>query len=1827
MPSVTLKCFPRERYHRLAPVWAALWWVVVGALLSASTPAQAQGSLREARDLADPQLKQKSDLRVGIPVAVTTPPFRPGQEVIYRVDVSNAGSVDSPDTLIRISLPKGLLGGAWSCTPEPALGSLRLQQSFANNTGLASGLYGASGLAFDPDGHTLWVAAGLDACLVQFSRDRTSGEWRARSVIKAEDAVVSSMMGAAGLWISPEGRDLYLTGSLDNAITQFRLDRAPDKADSAIEPRLVHVLKQGIEGVDGLVGATQIIADPEGKFLYVAAPLSQAITVLARDPGQGRLSYLASFGNAEAGRQALAGVNSLAISQDGRFLYAASYLDNTVMVWARDPANGRLKITQILANERDREESLPLAEPYDLALSPDGRHLYVAALASDALLVFRRDAASGQLTHLETLRKDGTNLASLDGPCAVALSPDGLDVVVACQFSSTVMEFRRDPLTGKLQPLGEQREGQGSVSGLSGASGLAFSPDGGTLAAAAGESSALHLFQKVMYLPQLSGGGDVRTRSHLPVGGRLIYTIRGQAAPLGEAEMTIRARVDAGADLVDTAPENNFAERTDNVERPETELSLKVLNPPAEIPAGGEFELQLLVKNEGAADAPELRLEQPLPPGVLALGWSSRTDPARNVLTPITRLIPPPPVDASAPPPPAPRESIAIDPAQEQRRAEARAREAAKIDPALTWQGAYSLIASPDGRHVYALCANPARIVIFQRDLSSGAIGPVGVFPQEGEQLAHVLLQGITRLVFTPEGEGLFALNPGNGALALFRRDPLNGSLFLSTLWRANQPGLAGLRGAADLALSPDGRHLLIYQASPAQLMRVSLLPSRPGMVLWQNAPPILLNVPDATSTPSTPIQDATNRPPVMALGQGGRLLYIADPRLGGVAAFTLPDLATPAEGVGAAPLGEIQGPPNASALYLSPDGTGLYAFDGASGELHQLRCDNFTGAMLPAVTAPLPGGPGPNVPQGPLLFLDAGRSILLTRLTADPPGNLVLAQRNLATQELAVEEVAKDETPRFEPAIDLALSMDGRDIYALSGDDSAILHYRDDRPRVLPAAEGPLNTRLGLPAGSSATFTLRLRVSPAIVADSLLFAPSLRNDTSLQVAPDVELATASTEIRVSKPAQAKISVRAVNPPLTPGTPAGLEVTVRNESLTPLLESSMEAVPRGPLRDVRWKALALPAAGQWRDLVTRPLRDADSGASTVDLALSPDESRLFVLERDPARLRVFRIDANSLKLDEGPATEFPEDAFTSLETGADGRFVFLLAEGNTAIHTLSRTPAGKYELASTSALQAPPDAYRLRWDDSTRRLELAPADSAAAKPLFRLKCDEASGRLDIEPLPGPLENATQLPRIPTTHDNLLRFALGEDGHSLNIQRNSVSQYQISGEGDIYTNLQLDGQSEVTFLLEGDLAEDALGFVNLDAKLHKTETAIDLSQVSERWRVEPRADVRGSLTPLAPPRLGQAGSFELVLKNHGPSTAAAIWLRQGPHQAWEAASLPEHVSLPHRVRTSLRVGQEARFRLAYSASAIPRPAGAPPDAPLPLPSHQEAIVIVAPATRGLELGENRVSYVYPRPRMEWSYRGFERIARREQVRLDALLNLPADTTGPLTLRLEGSDDWVWWDARLAALNPGEALPESAWEVQLQPADPATPSVASVTLRRRDGVDWTGGDLRLVLEGGLPGLGTLPSGELEPPAELRAQLEFVDTLYGLASSPAFPEKLVLPVGLPNPSVTIAAPLPNVQPKPGEQAAVTGAIPVVIRNLQAEGVAPLVDYQILPEAPRGWHWIGAEASDSHLSVLESPKADRDDYRLHIRVNRLLPGQSTVLWLHARRGETGGE
>jgi fibronectin-binding autotransporter adhesin len=278
--------------------------------------------------------------------------------------------------------------------------------------------------------------------------------------------------------------------------------------DSASPPRSCHKAR-ALAGPGPFMGSRAIALSPDGRNVYVASSKSDAIAIFARDAGNGRLTQPEGPGGCIAAKGAegcataigLDGPNSVAVSRDGRNVYATSRAANSIAVFKRNRKTGALKQLPPAfgcvagAPIPGCASGRALVGPDVVVVSPDGANVYVGSFLGNAVATFTRDPASGALAQpggsagciAEATSGGCAHAVALGAPEGLAASGNGASVYVATALSNALLVLARDPSTGALtQPA----NGSGCIvdvalSGcttgaqLSGANAVAVSPRGG----------------------------------------------------------------------------------------------------------------------------------------------------------------------------------------------------------------------------------------------------------------------------------------------------------------------------------------------------------------------------------------------------------------------------------------------------------------------------------------------------------------------------------------------------------------------------------------------------------------------------------------------------------------------------------------------------------------------------------------------------------------------------------------------------------------------------------------------------------------------------------------------------------------------------------------------------------------------------------------------------------------------------------------------------------------------------------------------------------------------------------------------------------------------------------------------------------------------------------------------------------------------------------------------------------------------------------------------------------------------------------------------------
>ncbi len=331
-----------------------------------------------------------------------------------------------------------------------------------------------------------------------WQRSSPSGTGELSFVEVVRDGVdgVDGLFGASSVTVSPDGSHVYAAGQDDAALVVFSRDVATG------ELSFVEVIRDGVDGVDGLAGAASVTVSPDGAHVYAAGSWEEALAVFSRDAATGQLSFVEVLRDGVGGVDGLDVVTSVTVSPDGNHVYAAGSWEEALAVFSRNAATGELSFVEVVRDGVDGVDGL--SGVGSVTVSPDGSHVYAAGSWEEALAVFSRNAATGELSFVEVIRDGVGGVDGLSGVTSVTVSPDGSHVYAAGLDDNALAVFNRDAGTGELSFVEVIRDEVGGVDGLFGAVSVTVSPDGHHVYAAGYFDYALAVFSRDVATGQLS---------------------------------------------------------------------------------------------------------------------------------------------------------------------------------------------------------------------------------------------------------------------------------------------------------------------------------------------------------------------------------------------------------------------------------------------------------------------------------------------------------------------------------------------------------------------------------------------------------------------------------------------------------------------------------------------------------------------------------------------------------------------------------------------------------------------------------------------------------------------------------------------------------------------------------------------------------------------------------------------------------------------------------------------------------------------------------------------------------------------------------------------------------------------------------------------------------------------------------------------------------------------------------------------------------------------------------------------------------------------------
>jgi 6-phosphogluconolactonase (cycloisomerase 2 family) len=467
-----------------------------------------------------------------------------------QLDATLANPVVSPDGYVYIAGETGSTGGV-AVLSQDASDHVALAQVMRANEGGAqirkgNALIGSSDLAVSQGAGKpfIYVPDPVDNTLTVLGADATGVYHVVQSLHQGQviaGHLLTELAGARSVAVSPDDTTLYVASSGNNqtpaGIAVFRLDAAADGGSSTAG--LATGFLQFVAN-PSLTGFVNLAVSADGKSLVASGTGNNILWKLTRDPSTGLLTPLQQLTSAPSTVD-LAGLASVVTSPDGQNVYAVAPQNDAVAVFGRT-AQGSLVLQAVLHDGDTSSSGLStagLSAPVALAVSADGKNVYVISAQENAIAVFGRNAA-GQLSFLQSLTSSDLATAS-----ALAVSPDGASVYIT--ETAGVHLFSRDQATGVLASASSaaapgDTATLAALASLGTTSAIAVSPDGGSVYITSASGNAVNVFRR-------------STDPASPYRGTLVYqqTLREGDIQDGQAVIGL-----AGASSASVSPDGKY---------------------------------------------------------------------------------------------------------------------------------------------------------------------------------------------------------------------------------------------------------------------------------------------------------------------------------------------------------------------------------------------------------------------------------------------------------------------------------------------------------------------------------------------------------------------------------------------------------------------------------------------------------------------------------------------------------------------------------------------------------------------------------------------------------------------------------------------------------------------------------------------------------------------------------------------------------------------------------------------------------------------------------------------------------------------------------------------------------------------------------------------------------------------------------------------------------------------------------------------------------------------------------------------------------------------
>ena len=295
-------------------------------------------------------------------------------------------------------------------------------------------------LAVSPAGRRLYAAtrgAGAGGTVIAFAVDGRSGR------LTRLDQKSSGSAGPCHVSVDAAGKTVLAANYNDGSVKSFQVNPDGRLTDGTVIQHHGHSVNPSRQAGPH---AHCVLPAPTGRFALACDLGLDQVMIYKLNPAS---AALAANTPAFAAVPPGSGPRHLAFSPNGKNVYVVNEMGCTVTTFAWDGLAGTLTAAETV---RLLPPSEPVKAAYtaaEIAVSPDGRFVYATVRGHDSVSVLAVDGKDGRLAPVENVPCGGKF------PRGMGIDPTGRWLIVANQKSETVTVFGINAATGRLAPTGQ----------------------------------------------------------------------------------------------------------------------------------------------------------------------------------------------------------------------------------------------------------------------------------------------------------------------------------------------------------------------------------------------------------------------------------------------------------------------------------------------------------------------------------------------------------------------------------------------------------------------------------------------------------------------------------------------------------------------------------------------------------------------------------------------------------------------------------------------------------------------------------------------------------------------------------------------------------------------------------------------------------------------------------------------------------------------------------------------------------------------------------------------------------------------------------------------------------------------------------------------------------------------------------------------------------------------------------------------------------------------------------------------------------------------------